>query len=111
MANRAPWRTTDLAKVRELYPQGGVAACAAALPGRSPCAIYQVANKLGLRRIQARGAVKDRALVELRNGPLTPRILARITSCSLKSAMQALCDLKREGVAERVICYRARRHG
>lgn len=40
-----PWRTTEIAILREHYPDGGVKACAPLLPDRTEGAIYQQVQK------------------------------------------------------------------
>jgi hypothetical protein len=54
------WTGRELKLLRENYPQGGVTACLASLPGRSASSIYQRSAMLGLRVPDARGMVKDR---------------------------------------------------
>ncbi|MGA4555117.1 hypothetical protein [Methylorubrum aminovorans] len=42
------WKDNELAIVSEHYPKGGMAACLARLPGRTPSGIHQAARKLGI---------------------------------------------------------------
>lgn len=44
------WTNKEVELVRQLYPTGGLAACMAALPGRTASGIYQRAGILGLKR-------------------------------------------------------------
>jgi hypothetical protein len=57
---RRAWTGREEKLLREHYPQGGVSACLAALPGRSASSIYQRAGRLGLRRPGANGRVNER---------------------------------------------------
>lgn len=46
---RRPWTTKEVARLKAVYPAGGLPAALQALPGRSAGSIYQKADKLGLR--------------------------------------------------------------
>jgi len=48
-AENPDWRTTEIAILREHYPQGGALACHKLLPKRSMTAIAHKANSIGLR--------------------------------------------------------------
>ncbi len=55
------WKDDELAIVSAHYPKGGVAACLARLPGRTPSGIHQAARRLGIgsERMPAERASHD----------------------------------------------------
>lgn len=65
-----PWLTTDIARLRELYPKLG-AACVDQFPGRTKSQIRSYARHLGLkcqdrRAHQPRGMPREKALATVR---------------------------------------------
>lgn len=53
------WTTKELGILRQVYPDGGVAACLPLLPGRTQEAIYQRAQRLQLKTSKPRGERKS----------------------------------------------------